>query len=117
MSRSTAEILLALEQECLTVDRAIASRAWATCEKSWRSQRRLTHELDIALAELEPRSPEYVLAWKRIDRLRRYRDGQLQRLRTFNQAIGKRLTTFERYRSFAKGRAPERVSRLLDVTT
>lgn len=116
MIRPPAEILLALEQECLTVDRAIAARAWAACDSSWRAQRKLTHELDIAMSELDPKSPEYAVAWKRIDRLTRYRNGQLQRLRTFNQSLGKRLTTFERFRSFAKGRATERVSRLLDVT-
>jgi hypothetical protein len=117
MLRTPAEILLALEQECLTVDRAIAARSWPACGRSWRLQRRLTHELDLAMRELDPQSQEYVLAWKRIDRLRRYRDGQLQRLRVFNQSVGKRLTTFERFRSFAKQRAPERVSRLLDVTS
>jgi len=47
----------------------------------------------------------------------RYRDGQLTRLRNFNQSIGKRLTTFERFRSFAKLHKPERISRLLDVST
>jgi len=115
MIRTPAEILLLLEQECLAVDRAIAARAWPTCGKSWRTQRRLTHELDIAVSALDPASPEAAVARKRIDRLRRYRDAQLQRLRAYNVSIGKRLTTFERYRSFAKQRAPERVSRLLDV--
>jgi hypothetical protein len=117
MIRSTAEILLALEQECLAVDRAFAARAWSACERSWRAQRKLTHELDIAMSALQPQSPEYVLAWKRIDRLRRYRDVQIERFRTFNQSIGKRLTTIGRYRSFTKQRTPERVARLLDVTS
>jgi hypothetical protein len=117
MIRGTAEILLALEQECLMVDRAIAARAWSACDTSWRAQRRLTHELDIAMSALDPASPEVAIARKRIDRLRRYRDGQLQRLRTFHANIGRRLSTFERYRSFAKGRVPERVSRMLDVTS
>ena len=117
MIRPSAEILLALEQECLVVDRAIAARAWTVCEKSWREQRRLTHELDIAFAELDPASPDVTVARKRIDRLRRYRDGQLQRLRKFNESIGKRLMTFERFRSYSKIRAPERVSRLLDVSS
>ncbi len=117
MIRTPAEILLLLEQECLAVDRAIAARAWPSCGKSWRAQRKLTHELDISMRAIDPATPEAIVARKRIERLRRYRDGQLQRLRTYNQAISKRLTTFERFRSFAKQRRAERVSRLLDVTS
>jgi hypothetical protein len=117
MIRTPAEILLLLEQECLAVDRAIATRSWPACGKSWRVQRKLTHELDIAMRAIDPTHPDAVVARKRIDRLRRYREGQLQRLQMYNQSIAKRLTTFERFRSFAKQRRPERVSRLLDVTS
>jgi hypothetical protein len=117
MIRTTTEVLVALEQECLAFDKAIAARAWAACDESCRNQRRLTHELDIALSALDPASSEYALARKRIDRLTRYRDGQLQRLQAFNQSIGKRLTTVQKFRSFSKGRSSERVSRMLDVTT
>jgi hypothetical protein len=117
MIRNPAQILLLLEQECLAVDRAIAARAWPACGASWRAQRKLTHELDIALRSLDPANPEALVARKRIDRLRRYREGQLQRLQMYNQSIGKRLTTYERFRSFAKQRRPDRVSRLLDVTS
>jgi hypothetical protein len=118
MIRSPAEILLLLEQECLAVDRAIAAREWPACDASARVQRKLTHELDIAMTALDPSSPEVALVRKRIDRLKQYRDGQIQRLRAFNQSIGKRLTTMGRFRTFAKQRAlAERSSKLLDYTS
>jgi hypothetical protein len=118
MIRPTAEVLLALEQECLLVDRAIASRAWDACDASCRRQRKLTHELDIALSALDPASPEAVVARKRIERLQRYRDGQLQKVTSFNASVGKRLSTIRRFRAFAKQRAPERAtSHLLDFTS
>jgi hypothetical protein len=117
MIRTPAEILLLLEQECLAVDRAIAARAWKTCGASWRAQRKLTHELDISLRSIDAANPEAIVARNRIDRLRRYREGQLQRLQMYNQSIGKRLSTYERFRSFAKQRRPDHVSRLLDVTS
>jgi hypothetical protein len=118
MIRAAAEVLLALEQECLLVDRAIAARAWQACDASCRRQRKLTHELDIAMSALDPASPEAAVARKRIERLKRYRDGQLQKVTSFNASVGKRLSTFGRFRAFAKQRAPERApSRLLDFTS
>jgi hypothetical protein len=117
MIRPAAEVLLALERECLKVDAAITTRAWSACEASWRVQRKLTHELEFALREIAPASTEMQLAVKRIERLRRYRDGQLKRLQAFNAALGKRLATLERFRSFTKVNAAQRPSRLLDVTS
>ena len=102
MIRPPAAVLLELESECLVVDKAIAALAWDRCEASWRTQRRLTHELEIALRDVAPGSPDADGMRKRIDRLRRYRDGQLARLRSFNAKVAKRLANMERFRSFAK---------------
>jgi hypothetical protein len=117
MTRPPAEVIVALERECLAVDAAIAARSWEKCEESWHTQRVLTHELDIALRE-HPLTPEQAAsAKKRIDRLARYREGQLKRLKAFNDACATRLANMGRFRGFSKTVGGERRSSLLDVTT
>jgi hypothetical protein len=117
MIRPPVELIVALERECLDVDKAIAKRNWDACEVSWRSQRLLTHELDIAMREQKFEAAEMAAIRKRIDRLTRYREGQLKRLRAFNEACANRLATMGRFRSFAKNIDKERRSTLLDVTS
>jgi hypothetical protein len=117
MIRPPVDIIVALERECLKVDGAIAKRDWTACEASWQAQRKLTHELDIALRDGSQTPAETVAITKRIDRLTRYRDGQLKRLRAFNEACAERLVTMGRFRSFSKNIDSERRSNLLDVTT
>lgn len=117
MTRGPVDLIVALERECLKVDAAIAKRRWDVCEASWRAQRLLTHELDIALRE-QPLAPaESAAVYKRIARLTRYRDAQLKRLKDFNEACATRLANMGRFKSFAKNVAPERRSALLDVTS
>lgn len=116
MNRSPVELIVALERECLAVDKAIASRNWDACEASWRAQRRLTHELDLALADVSSET-ERAKAIKRIDRLVKYRDGQLKRLKAFNEACATRLAVMGRYRSFKKSVDRERRASLLDVSS
>ncbi len=58
--RTPAEILVDLERECLAVDKALAERRWADCDPSWRAQRKLTHELDLAVRSLTPGTPESI---------------------------------------------------------
>jgi 5-bromo-4-chloroindolyl phosphate hydrolysis protein len=115
--RRPVELIVALERECLKVDEAIAKRRWDVCEGSWRAQRLLTHELDIAFAEHKLTEEELAAARKRIDRLTRYRDGQLKRLKAFNEACATRLSNIGRFRSFSKSVGQERRSSLLDVTS
>jgi hypothetical protein len=117
MTRTPVDLIVALERECLKVDEAIAKRRWETCEASWRAQRLLTHELDIAFAEHELTDDELAAVRKRVDRLTRYREGQLKRLKAFNEACATRLANMGRFRSFAKSVGQERRSSLLDVTT
>ncbi len=118
MIRPPAAVLLELERESLVVDEAIAGLAWDTCEASWRTQRRLTHELEIALRDVTPGSPDADVTRKRIDRLRRYRDVQLARLRSFNATVATRLANMERFRSFAKTRTTvDRPSLFLDTNS
>ena len=117
MTRRPVELIVALERECLKVDGAIAQRRWDVCEESWRAQRLLTHELDIVLREQEWTPDEYAAAKKRVDRLAKYRDAQLKRLKAFNEACATRLANMGRFRAFAKNVNQERRSSLLDVTT
>jgi hypothetical protein len=113
MIRGAVELIVALERECLDVDKAIAKRRWADCEASWGRQRLLTHELDISLREQPP--PDIDAVNKRIARLTNYREGQLKRLRAFNDAVATRLTTLGRFRNYSKNIDNERRSSLLDV--
>ncbi len=117
MIRRPVELIVALERECLAVDAAIAQRRWEVCEASWRAQRLLTHELDIAMREPTITPEENAAARKRIARLARYRDGQLKRLKAFNEACASRLANMGRFRSFSKTVNQERRSSLLDVTS
>jgi hypothetical protein len=117
MIRPAVDLIVALERECLKVDGAIAKRAWDVCEDSWRVQRRLTHELDIALREQVLAPAESAVIAKRIERLKRYRDAQLKRLKAFNDACATRLANMGRFRNFAKTVSNERRSSLLDVTS
>jgi len=117
MTRRPVELIVALERECLKVDGAIAQRRWDVCEESWRAQRLLTHELDIVLREQEWTPAEYAAAKKRVDRLAKYRDAQLKRLKAFNEACATRLANMGRFRAFAKNVYQERRSSLLDVTS
>lgn len=117
MIRRPGELIVALERECLKVDGAIAQRRWDVCEESWRAQRLLTHELDIVLREQEWTPAEYAAAKKRVDRLAKYRDAQLKRLKAFNEACATRLANMGRFRAFAKNVNQERRSSLLDVTS
>jgi len=117
MTRRPAELIVALERECLKVDKAIAQRRWDVCEESWRAQRLLTHELDIVLREQVWTPEEYAASMKRIDRLAKYREAQLKRLKAFNEACATRLANMGRFRSFAKNVTQERRSSLLDVTS
>ena len=77
----------------------------------------LTHELDISMREAKLEEAERAALHKRIDRLTRYRDGQLKRLRAFNDACATRLATMGRFRSFSKNVSGERRSSLLDVSS
>ena len=118
MIRNPVEIIIALERECLDVDKAIAKRNWDACEASWRKQRKLTHELDISLREQPATTPEAATAvTRRIERLTRYREAQLERLRAFNEACATRLATMGKFKSFSRTRDHERRSSLVDVTT
>jgi hypothetical protein len=117
MIRPPVELIVLLERECLDVDKAIAQRRWDACEASWQTQRLLTHELDISLREANLPPEKYQSVKKRIDRLARYRDGQLKRLRAFNEACATRLATMGRFRAFSKNVDQERRSTLLDVTS
>jgi hypothetical protein len=118
MIRRPAEVLAALERECLAVDEAIKKLDWARCEMSWREQRRLTHELDHAMRDLPSQSEEVLMARRRIDRLVRYREGQIERLRAFNQSVAKRLTAIGKFRRFARARGtPERTTAFLDLNS
>ena len=116
MSRTPVEIIVALERECLDVDRAIAVQDWDACEKSWTQQRRMTHELDIAMREQPAADPAPV--FKRITRLAKYRDAQLKRLTEFNEAVATRLAQAGRFRSFQRmADREERRSALIDVNS
>jgi hypothetical protein len=117
MTRGPVELIVALERECLKVDGAIAKRDWNACEESWSAQRLLTHELDIALREPGIDPEDYAKMKKRIDRLAKYRDAQLKRLKAFNEACATRLSNLGKFRAFSKGRPQERRSSLLDVTS
>jgi hypothetical protein len=117
MIRRPVDLIIALERECLDADKAIAQRHWDACETSWASQRLLTHELDISLRETALEPGESAAIKKRLDRLARYREGQLVRLRAFNEACATRLATMGRFRKFSKNLDRERRSSLLDVTS
>jgi hypothetical protein len=117
MIRRPVDLIVALERECLKVDEAIAQRRWPACEASWRAQRLLTHELDIAFVEHKLTEEELAAARKRMARLQRYRDGQLKRLKAFNEACATRLANMGRFRAFSKSVGQERRSSLLDVTS
>jgi hypothetical protein len=117
MTRPPVEVIVAIERECLVADAAIAAQNWERCEESWRAQRVLTHELDIALREHPLTLEQLAAARKRIDRLARYREGQLKRLKAFNDACATRLANMGRFRGFSKSVGGERRSSLLDVTT
>ena len=117
MIRPPVELIVALERECLAVDKAIASRAWEVCETSWRKQRLLTHELDISINEAKLSSEAYDPIMKRVNRLVKYRDAQLKRLTAFNEACATRLATMGRFQKFSKSVTRERRSSLLDVTS
>ncbi len=114
MSRSPAEILVAMERECLLVDAALAEKRWSDCDESWRTQRRLTHELEIALRDLPAGTPEAALVDKRITRLVRYRDGQLRKLQAFHSGVSKKLATIQKFRSYAKTVTRRERSSILD---
>jgi hypothetical protein len=117
MIRPAVELIVALERECLKVDGAIAKRQWDVCEQSWRAQRLLTHELDIAMHEKPLEPADDAKMKKRIARLTAYREGQLKRLKAFNEACATRLANMGKFKAFAKNVAGERRSSLLDVTS
>ena len=118
MIRSAAEVLLAIEQECIAYDAALKRFDWTDCGRSYRAQRLLTHELDIAMRALDPESQEAKVARHRIERIRRYRDGQLKKLQTFHANVGTKLTTMGRYQKFAKSRGTaDRESSFLDMNS
>jgi hypothetical protein len=117
MIRQPVEVIIALERECIKVDGAIAKRQWKICGASWQEQRRLTHELDIAMREYVLTPEENASVRKRIARLASYRDSQLKRLQAFNEACATRLANMGRFRSFSKSVNRERRSSLLDVTS
>lgn len=117
MIRRPVDLVVALERECLKVDEAVAKRQWDICEGSWRAQRLMTHELDISLREHALTPEESAALRKRIDRLTKYREGQLKRLKAFNEACATRLANMGRFKSFSKNVSQERRSSLLDVTS
>ena len=114
MIRAAAAVLDELERACIDAERALREQRWRDCDGIWNRQRRLTHELELALRELGQGSPEHKLAIKRVARIAKYRDGQLKRLQAFHATIGRRLATLGRYRAYAKtvGNGPR--ARLLD---
>lgn len=114
MTRTASAVLDELERACIEAERALREQRWRDCDVIWNRQRRLTHELELAMRELTKGSAEHKLALKRVARIAKYRDGQLKRLEAFHATIGRRLATLGRYRAYAKtiGRGPR--SRLLD---
>lgn len=117
MIRKPVEIIVALERECLTADKAIAAYNWDACEASWSKQRYLAHELDIALRGVPRDTPEFAPVGKRIDRIINYRDNQIKRLRAVSAAISERLVTLDKFRVFSRSLRSEQTSSLLDVTS
>lgn len=114
MNRAAAAVLDDLESACIDAERALREQRWRDCNGIWNRQRRLTHELELAMRDLTKGSPEHKSALRRIARVAKYRDGQLKRLQAFHAMIGKRLATLGRYRAYAKtvGTGPR--ARLLD---
>ena len=114
MNRAAAAVLDDLERACVAAEKGLREQRWRDCGKIWAAQRRLTHELEHALRQLETGSPDHKLALRRVARIAKYRDGQLKRLRQFHDAIGKRLVNLGRYRAYAKTVGTGTRSRLFD---
>lgn len=114
MSRTAPAVLDDLERACVDAETALREQRWRDCDVIWNRQRRLTHELELAMHDVAPGTAEQKLALKRIARVAKYREGQLKRLQAFHANIAKRLATLGRYRAYAKtvGRGPR--ARLLD---
>jgi hypothetical protein len=114
VTRAAAAVLDELERACIDAERALREQRWRECDAIWNRQRRLTHELELALRALPEGSADRKTALKRIARIAKYRDGQLKRLEAFHATIGRRLATLGRYRAYAKtiGSGPR--ARLLD---
>jgi hypothetical protein len=116
VSRAAAVVLDDLERACVEADKALRDQRWTDCDAVWIAQRKLTHELEVAIRDLPIGSPDRKAVFARITRIAKYRDGQLRRLRAFHTQTGKRLATMERFRRFSKTVVEPRVSRLLDQT-
>jgi hypothetical protein len=114
VSRAAAAVLDELERACVEAEEALREQRWRDCDAIWNRQRRLTHELELALNEVADGTAEYKLVVKRIARVAKYRDGQLKRLEAFHTTIAKRLATLGKYRSYAKTIGTGTRSRLLD---
>lgn len=114
MSRAAAAVLDELEKACVEAETALREQRWRDCDAIWNRQRRLTHELEIAIEDVGNGTPEHKLVLKRIARVAKYRDGQLKRLEAFHATIAKRLATLGKYRSYAKTLGTGTRSRLLD---
>jgi hypothetical protein len=112
--RTASAVLDDLERACVEVEKALREQRWDDCVPIWGTQRRLTHELEVALRDVPPESPEREAAMKRVVRVTKYRDGQLRRLRAFNAALGKRLATMERFGRYERTVAEPPAARLLD---
>jgi hypothetical protein len=116
MNRPAAAVLGELERACVDAEKALQEQRWPDCDEIWARQRKLTHELELALRDLAMGSPERKAAFARIDRIAKYREGQLRRLRAFHANAGNRLTAFSRFRRMSKTVGVAQRSRLLDST-
>lgn len=114
MNRPVGQVLDELERSCVEAEAALREQRWRECDVMWSRQRRLTHELEVALRDLPMGTPERRAAFARIDRIAKYRDNQVRRLRAFQAATAKRLATLERFRRMSKSVGEVPKARLID---
>jgi len=116
MTRSAVEIVADLEQACVAAEQALSTRDWSACTEIWQRQRALTHELGEAVRKMVTGSTERASIDRRIERIVRYRDGQLRRLESYRSATADRLATFGRFRQMGRTVAQPISSQLLDTS-
>ena len=113
---SVVRTIIEIERSCLEADAALTELRWSDLDASFRTQVELTGRL----AELFERAPETAPAndlkvAERVNGILAYREDQLQRMASYRDEVGARLSAIGKVnafsRSFGKQPAP---AQLLD---
>lgn len=94
----------ALERACAASERSLMNRDWAGFDQAVADQRRITHSLELGMAQAASQRTEAFdkHVFKRLEVVFGFRENQLSRLGTYQGELSERLQSLGRFKQLAR---------------